>query len=145
LRSGLAAYAGDGRLRWYRSCHFANRRILKKASGSILRDIRGLTHVVLEGGGLLAVIWERHAARLGIEVVQVPAQVWRRELLLPREQRSGRQAKAVAGRVARGVIAWSGAARPTSLRHDAAEAILIGLWGVRTLGWLDSLPPGVRV
>ena len=31
-----------------------------------------------------------------------------------------------------------GAAHPTSLRHDAAEAILIGLWGVLEVGWLDE-------
>jgi hypothetical protein len=42
--------------------------------------------------------------------------------------------------LARRVIAWSEARRPTSLRHDAAEAILTGLWGVLEVGWLDSLP-----
>ena len=41
---------------------------------------------------------------------------------------------------ARAVIEWSGAKRPTSLRHDAAEAILIGLWGALELGWLAELP-----
>jgi hypothetical protein len=51
--------------------------------------------------------------------------------------RSGTQAKDVADRLARRVIEWSAAARPTSLRHDAAEAILAGLWGVKELGWLD--------
>jgi hypothetical protein len=38
------------------------------------------------------------------------------------------------------VIEWSGAARPTSLRHDAAEAILIGLWGLLEAGWMGRLP-----
>lgn len=38
------------------------------------------------------------------------------------------------------VIARSGAGRLTSHRHDAAEAILIGLWGVLAAGWLDALP-----
>ena len=45
--------------------------------------------------------------------------------------------------LARRVIEWCGAPRPTSLRHDAAEAILIGLWGVLELGWVDALPAGV--
>ena len=58
--------------------------------------------------------------------------------LLPREQRSATLAKRAAGTVARRVIAWSGAPRPTSLRHDAAEAILIGLWGVMALGWISA-------
>jgi hypothetical protein len=42
------------------------------------------------------------------------------------------------------VIEWSGITRPTSLRHDAAEAILIGLWGVLEAGWLPALPPELR-
>ena len=32
---------------------------------------------------------------------------------------------------------------PTSLRHDAAEAILVGLWGVLSAGWLRALPPAI--
>jgi hypothetical protein len=42
------------------------------------------------------------------------------------------------------VIDWSGAARPTSLRHDAAEAVLVGLWGVIDAGWLEGPPPDLR-
>jgi hypothetical protein len=53
-------------------------------------------------------------------------------------------AKRRAIEMARRVIEWSDAPRPTSLRHDAAEAILIGLFGVLELGWLDRLPPGLR-
>ena len=46
--------------------------------------------------------------------------------------------------LARQVIEWSGARRPTSLRHDAAEAILVGLWAVLQEGWLDHSPIPVR-
>ena len=45
---------------------------------------------------------------------------------------------------ARRVIEWSGAPRPTSLRHDAPEAVLIGFWGVLEVGWLDAVPPELR-
>ena len=45
---------------------------------------------------------------------------------------------------ARRIIEWSGAPRPTSLRHDAAEAVLIGFWGVLEVGWLDAVPPELR-
>ena len=68
------------------------------------------------------------------------AETWRELFLLPRDQQSGAQAKLVAARLARRVIEWSGAPRPTSLRHDAAEAILVGLWGVLNAGWLRRLP-----
>ena len=44
------------------------------------------------------------------------------------------------GEMARKVIEWSAAPRPTALRHDTAEAIMIGLWGVLQLGWLAKLP-----
>jgi hypothetical protein len=70
----------------------------------------------------------------------VDARVWRERLLLPRDRRSGVVAKEQADRLARRVIDWSGAPRPTSLRHDAAEAILVGLWGVLETGWLTGLP-----
>ncbi|WP_218830450.1 hypothetical protein [Rubrivirga marina] len=71
----------------------------------------------------------------------IDAGVWRRALLLPREQRSGTDAKDAADGLARAVIEWSGAPRPKgSLRHDAAEAIAVGLWGVIDAGWLDGVP-----
>jgi hypothetical protein len=53
---------------------------------------------------------------------------WRKSLLLPYQRRSGADAKAAADGLARDVIDRSGAKRPTSLRHDAAEAILVGAW-----------------
>jgi hypothetical protein len=82
----------------------------------------------------------RGAARRGIEVRRVTAEVWRKRLLLLSEQRSGREAKRSASDAARRVIAWSDAPRPRSLRHDAAEAILVGLWGVLEAGWLRESP-----
>jgi len=42
------------------------------------------------------------------------------------------------------VIAWSHKAQPAALRHDTAEAILAGLWGVLEVGWLKKLPAEVR-
>lgn len=38
----------------------------------------------------------------------------------------------------------SAAARSASLRYDAAEAVLIGLWGVLEVRWLDGLPAELR-
>jgi hypothetical protein len=70
----------------------------------------------------------------------VSAEEWRSVFLLSRDQRSGDQAKRMADGIARRVVEWSNAPRPTSLRHDAAEAILIGLWGVIDAGWLPAVP-----
>jgi hypothetical protein len=140
LRTGLALYAGDGRLRWYRSHHFGTATSLRRGVPSLLD---GVTHLVVEGGGGLADAWADAADQREVEVRRLSAETWRRAFLYPREQRSGELAKRTAAQLARRVIDWSGAPRPTSLRHDAAEAILIGLWGVLELGWLPALPHGL--
>jgi len=103
-----------------------------------------LAWLVLEGGGPLADVWIHAATRRHIPVRQISAEVWRRQFLYAREQRSGIQAKESATDLARRVITWSGARRPTSLRDDAAEAILIGLWGILAVGWLAHLPAAIR-
>lgn len=143
VRTGLALFGGDGRLRWYRSQNFGTRGRLKRALPGLLAD-GAPAYVVLEGGGDLAAMWTHAAESRGIGVVRVQAHDWRQQLLYQREQRSGADAKAHADTLARRVIAWSGAAKPTSLRHDAAEAILVGLWGLIEIGWLDGLPDVLR-
>lgn len=140
IRTGLALYGGEGRLLWYRSQNYGNTERLRRAVAGIMGEIPTLEVLVIEGGGTLAVPWEREAERKGILVLKTSAEEWRQRLLLPREQRSGVQAKHSADGAARRVIQWSGAPAPTSLRHDAAEAILAGLWGVLRVGWLTDLP-----
>ena len=140
VRTGLAAYGEDGRLRWYRSPNFGNAARLRRAVPGLLREAADVTRLVIEGGGDLARPWRAEAEAAGVAVQQVSAEEWRALFLLPREQRTGGQAKRTAGELARRVIDWSGARRPTSLRHDAAEAILVGLWGVLSAGWLRQLP-----
>ncbi len=144
LRSGMAFFGEDGRLRWYRSQNFGSQTRLKRAVPSVLQSAGPLAWLVLEGGGPIADVWEREAARRALPVLRVAAQDWRAVLLYAREQRSGSDAKDAADGLARRVIEWSGAPRPTSLRHDAAEAILLGLWGAKEVGWLTQIPPEVR-
>jgi hypothetical protein len=144
LRTGLAFFRRDGRLLRYRSQNFGTALRLRRAVRRLLAETPGLLRLVLEGGGPLGEIWSREALRRDLLVRRVSAEEWRAGLLLPRERRSGARAKDSAGDLAREVIAWSDAARPTSLRHDTAEAILIGLWGVLDAGWLPGLPPRLR-
>jgi hypothetical protein len=144
LRTGLALYEDNGHLQWYRSRNFGTAGRLRRRVHGLLGELPELARLVLEGGGPLATIWEREAERRTIAAQRISAEDWRRELLYPREQRNGAQAKHSAADLARRVIDWSGAPRPTSLRHDAAEAILIGLWGVLHVGWLDALPAQLR-
>lgn len=144
LRTGLSLFGHDGRLRCYRSQNFGTATRLRRRVHGLLDDLSDLAWLVLEGGGPLATIWEREARRRGVAVRRISAEDWRRELLYPREQRNGPQAKHKAENLARRIIEWSGAPRPTSLRDDAAEAILIGLWGVLDVGWLEKLPAEIR-
>jgi hypothetical protein len=140
LRTGLAWYDPDGRLRAYRSQHYGSRGQLKRGvEGIVDGDVR---HVVTEGDADLARIWARAAERRGARAHAVTPEQWRRALLHPSEQRG--DPKGAADALARRVIDWSEATRRTSLRHDAAEAICIGLWGVLAVRWLDELPRTLR-
>lgn len=143
-RTGLALFGDDGRLRWYRSHNLGNARRLRRAVESVLADLDDLAWIVVEGDRRLAEIWQRAARRRGVEVCSVAPEEWRSRLFFDRQVRTGVSAKRHAGMLARRVIDWSGAPRATSLRSDAAEAILIGLWGVLKLGWLTSLPAALR-
>ena len=144
LKTGLALFTSAGRLGWYRSQNYGNTARLKRGVQGLLRELPGLEVMVVEGGGALSRIWEREADRRGIDFRQIAAETWRARLLLPREQTSGIRAKHCADQAARAVIAWSKLPRPTSLRHDAAEAICIGLWGLLDTGRLGRLPPDWR-
>jgi hypothetical protein len=144
LKTGLALYDRDGRLCWYRSHHFAKPAALRRAMRGWLDSLPYLVWLILEGGGPLAELWLQEAGRRHLAVRQISAEAWRRQFLYAREQRRGAQAKQHATDLARRVIDWSQAPRPTSLRDDAAEAILVGLWGVLEVGWLPQLPQVLR-
>jgi len=138
VRTGLALYNEAGRLEWYRSQNFGQAGRLRRAVPGFLRELPAGSLLVLEGGGHLADIWKSFADRYGLVYLQVQAEEWRSVLLPPRNRRSGTLAKHSALVLARQVIEWSGAKRPTSLRDDAAEAILVGFWGVLKVGWLQG-------
>jgi len=66
-------------------------------------------------------------------VIEPCAAPRRKEFFYPRQMRTGTEAKRNADILARKVIQWFCASKPTSLKRDAAEAILIGLWGALRL------------
>ena len=144
VRTGLALFDGEGHVVWCRSHNFGSVKRLRRGIYGILGDISDLAILVLEGGGRIAEVWEREARRRSLTLYRITAEDWRTRLLYPREQRNGPEAKRHAGHMARRVIAWSEGTQPSSLRHDAAEAVLAGLWGVLEAGWLKELPAAVR-
>ena len=133
LYAGLACFdlGGRPRLRWYRSQHFGNVTRLKAALPKILDDAAPLATLCLEGDRHLGDLWAKLAEKRGAMVHRFNAEAWRQALLLPRQQRHGKNAKAAAIDVALETIAAAGIKRPkTPLNDDVAEAICIGRYGV---------------
>jgi hypothetical protein len=141
LRTGIAVYDGHGRLLRYGSRNYGNRTRLRAGADAVLREAGGVDVLVVEGDRALGDLWAARARRRGARAFEVSPERWRAALLHERERRSGRVAKAAADDLARRTIELLGDRRPTSLRHDAAEAVLIGLWGCLEVGWLAHLPP----
>jgi hypothetical protein len=138
LRTGLALFGNDGRIRWARSQNLGAISRLRRAAPAILDQTPDVSWLILEGGGALVDIWQREGQRRQVAVRIVSAEEWRGDLLYARQQRSGEQAKRTADALARRVLAWSGCSQPKTLRHDAAEAILVGLWWAGQLGWIAT-------
>ena len=130
LRWGWAAFGTSKRLLGYGSRHYGSRAALRRAVPRILQEYPALAELVIEGGGDLAGPWEKEAVRRGIAVRRIYGETWRRTMLAPSQRRRGEDAKEAADVLARAFIERSGAPRPTSLRHDAAEAILVGAWAM---------------
>ncbi len=143
LRTGLALFRRPATLEWYRSVHWPDRGRMRRGVWGVLRELRHLEWVALEGGGPLARIWHRASAKRGLRSLEAPAEAWRSQVLWLRERRNGPAAKRHALRLARRAIHWAGGPRPVSLTHDVAEAVLFGCWALWQVGWLDT-PPDLR-
>jgi len=143
VKTGMAMYSSDGRLLWFRSRNYGNKSRLKKAIPNLLSE-DDLRYLVIEGGGPLLKMWLQEAERKNIEVFATMADDWRKDLLLSREQRSGKDAKHNAMAHAYQVIDHLADNRATSLTNDAAEAILIGLWGMMKVGWIRHSHPVLK-
>ena len=57
VRTGLACWGADARLRWYRSHNLGNAARLRRAIPGLLDGVPDLTRLVLEGGGPLTEAW----------------------------------------------------------------------------------------
>ncbi len=144
VKTGLALFNNSGKLIRYNSHNYGNIRRLKKHLPEIFHSLPGLSILVIEGGGPIAELWKSMAVRHDLTTVQVFAEEWRKELFYDRQIRSGEMAKQNAIDMARKVVIWSGIKKATAMRHDTAEAILVGLWGVLKAGWLSEVPAEIR-
>ena len=144
VRMGLAAFDGRGGLLWCRSRNYGTASRLRRAASGLLDSLPDLALVAVEGGGHLGEVWIREAARRSVPGRHVSAETWREALLPHRRRRDAAEAKRFAIELARRVIALSGLKGVTSLRHDAAEAVCLGLWAALDAGWLRP-PPELRL
>lgn len=140
VKMGLALFQKPGKLVWYRSHNMGSVSSLRKAAYSLLHSLDNLTFIVVEGGGPVADAWIKEAKKMDIQIIETDAGEWRKEILFTREQRHGSTAKQTAILLSRQIIEKSLAPSMNSPTHDAAEAILIGLWGCKTAGWIEELP-----
>jgi hypothetical protein len=131
VKTGLALFNEEGMLIWYRSHNYGNKNRLKKHIPDIINAIPSLSVIVIEGGGDIAELWKDKAKKHRTEVVQIFAEDWRKDLFYDRQFRKGEIAKQNAIQMANKIITESGLKRQKTSMHDTAEAILIGLWGVR--------------
>jgi len=138
VKAGLAMYSSGGKLLWYRSQNYGSKSRLKIAIPNLLAE-ENLRYLVIEGGGPLLKMWKQEVERKNIEIITTMADDWRKDILLNREQRSGKDAKQNAITYAHQVINHMAENRATSLTDDAAEAILIGLWGMMKVGWIRDV------
>ena len=128
MKAGFAWFDENGMLIRARSTRFAKRITLKRALPSILTEIEGVTEVALEGQGEIADIFRKGIQHAALPVLHFSAEKWREDMLLPRERRSGQQAKATAEAMALKIAHECGNPPKCAYDDDAAEAVLFGLW-----------------
>lgn len=138
IRTGLALFGSDRKLYWFRSQNFGSSARLRRAIPWLLNQEDDLAYVIIEGGGPLLKIWDSELKKRNLEVIKIMADHWRSELLYFREQQNRTDAKASAIVYAAKVIEKLSDHRATSLDDNAAEAILIGLYGMKRLNWISS-------
>lgn len=140
VKTGLALFGKPCNLVWYRSHNMGSYHALKSAIHTILQQIQGLRYLVVEGGGPIALQWTRQAEKQGISCITTDAGEWRKELLYSREYRNAETAKQTAVNLAGNLISRSGVKGKNTPTHDAAEAILAGIWGCKKTGWIADFP-----
>jgi hypothetical protein len=138
VKTGVAFFNSQGKLLWHKSQNFGNKVRLKKGIPYLLETEDPVDYLIIEGGGPLVKIWDNVLIKRNIEVIHIMADEWRHELLFNREQRSGKQAKEMALRYARNVVDNMGLKKIAVVNNDAAEAILIGLYAMQKIGWINN-------
>jgi Icc-related predicted phosphoesterase len=145
LRTGTAVFDRNGTVLAVDTWRFHDPESLDLGLKDIL-TAHNITHVVIEGEDRkLFYIWRRAIEKFeGVQLARVVADDWRRMLLSKKEMRDARKAKSAAGLIAKQVLKDNEDLRDKKLSSDAAEALLVGRYAVRVLGWITSKEPPVK-
>ena len=106
----------------------------------MLKRLPQASYLYIEGGGPLLKAWQKPTFKSLHECTQVHAQQWRIDVLKVSNihDLSGHEAKKKAIKQASKVIKYASGKGHHTLRHDSAEAILLGWWGLWQLGHLSD-------
>jgi len=109
-----------------------------------------LTHVAIEGGDVTLLEAWRSAVEIddpsglpkggrGARLHTVRPEEWRADLLVKKEKTSGRKSKEAARLIARQVVDdFSAGTHSGKFKTDVAEAVTLGFYMSRRLGWIES-------
>ena len=139
LRFGWSCYDQKGRLVAYGSHHCGQANKLKNIAYTSLRALPIGSLLIVEGNSELYKYWHKTAQKFQIPIRQIYAENWRSDCLNHKEQADGKSAKEAAIRIAKTLIKSQSGQGPHNLRHDAAEACLMGWWGLKEIQWLTEV------
>ena len=138
LRFGWSCFDQKTRLIAYGSHHCGQANKLGNIAYSVMKVLPSNSVVLVEGNSELYKHWQRNAQKFQIPIIQVYAEGWRHDCLSQKEQVDGKRAKEAAIRIAKTLIKSQSGQGSHSLRHDAAEACLMGWWGLKQLQWISE-------
>jgi len=138
LRAGVAMFDRHGTPLWCRSFHYATIGSMRRAARALFFRHAQLEHLLVEGGGAAGGAWQREGAHAGLQVHAIGAEAWRRALLPAHAVRSGKDSKQAAVAMASALFRRHGKALVRPPAHDAAEAVMAGVYFFSMLQQTDG-------
>lgn len=138
LRFGWSCFDQEASLIAYGSHHCGQANKLGSIAYNAIKVLPSNSVLLVEGNSELYRHWQKSAQRFQILNMQVYAEQWRHDCLSQKEQVDGKKAKVAAIRIARTLIKSQSGQGSYRLRHDAAEACLMGWWGLKQLQWISE-------
>lgn len=147
LRTATVVLSGEGDILDVQDWRFTNHPQLEGALQGILNS-HTITHVVVEGNDVKLIrIWKKAVEKYcpDLPFARVVAEDWREALLLPKERKNKQVAKDAAVLIAKQFLKKKKEGQnKAKLTRDAAEAILVGQYVIRILGWVDPQSSPVK-